>query len=457
MNIDSVQMRYKRISEALQENKQQAALQALIPGLFVFMLILVIAAKFTSPLAAVIESVVGGVFIFLAGLFIFLKKIRAATLAAIVFSYVIIGLFIFLTGITSGHINLLGLFMMNLLVLPILVTGILAGPGEIIMAGLLSGSGTIITYFISGFTPAAQRALAAQHGPILIILPIVFQFILALILIAGSFGNDRLKQEALDWRVSYKREKELDQMREQFIASVNHELRNPIMAAQNYFILAKELGAHGDIARQQKMLERGAEVSQRLSEIVESILSVRKLKSDPSDLDLVTVELKSFMEPIASVTELTDVNGKHPIQLAIPQDLAIIGDEQLLTEVFSNLLVNAVKYSPDGGKITVTGRLANPDDLKRAKELFTLAPKEQYAVICVSDLGLGIPPDKISLIFEPFVRLDRDDQSKVKGSGLGLAIVKSHVQVMGGAIWVNSSGVNGAGSEFFVLLRKANV
>ncbi len=457
MNIDTVQTRYKRVSEALQENKQKAALQALIPGLFVFTLVLIIAAKFTSPTAAMIESAAGGILIFFAGLFVFLKKTRIATLTVILFSYVIIGLFIFLTGITSGHINLLGLFMMNLLVLPVIVTGMLAGPGGIIISALLSGGGTMIIYYISGFTSAAQRALAAQHGPILIILPIAFQFILALILIAGSFGNDRLKQEALDWRVSYKREKELDQMREQFIASVNHELRNPIMAAQNYFILAKELGEHGDIVRQQKMLDRGAEVSQRLADIVESILSVRKLKSSAEDLDMIPVELKTFLEPIANVTELTDVNGKHPIKLAIPQDLAIMGDEQLLTEVFSNLLVNAVKYSPDGGEITVTGRLADSADLKRAKELVTLSPKEQYAVISVSDLGLGIPQDKISLIFEPFVRLDRDDQSKVKGSGLGLAIVKSHVQVMGGAIWVNSAGVNGLGSEFFVLLRKASL
>ena len=128
---------------------------------------------------------------------------------------------------------------------------------------------------------------------------------------------------------------------------------------------------------------------------------------------------------------------KHELQLDFPASFPpVLGDEERLQQVFSNLVSNAIKYSPDGGTIRVGGR-AYPDHV----ELY------------VSDSGPGIPLDKQSRLFEPFYRVDTGLGRRTQGVGLGLFLCKAIVEGHGGQIWVESTPGQGSTFRFTLPLR----
>jgi signal transduction histidine kinase len=121
-----------------------------------------------------------------------------------------------------------------------------------------------------------------------------------------------------------------------------------------------------------------------------------------------------------------------------------------LQQVLTNLLSNAIKYSTPGTAVTL---IARPFVEKTSRfMLLSSTPKRQMVEITVHDEGLGIPPEQIPFLFRRFVRLPRDIASKVRGTGLGLYLCRLFVEAMGGVIWVESSGVPGEGSTFYLRL-----
>jgi signal transduction histidine kinase len=137
----------------------------------------------------------------------------------------------------------------------------------------------------------------------------------------------------------------------------------------------------------------------------------------------------------------------------VPDGLSIWGEPIRLQQILTNLLSNAAKYSAPGTSIEVAAQVIKeplPASSWRRRSL--PGPQREVVEITVRDWGLGIPSEQIPLLFQRFVRLPRDLASTVVGNGLGLYVCRVCAEAMGGRIWVESSGVEGAGAVFHVRL-----
>jgi len=226
-------------------------------------------------------------------------------------------------------------------------------------------------------------------------------------------------------------ERALEMMRQDLVATVSHELRTPLAAIYGAALTLRRDDVELEEQLESKLLEVIAEESGRLSEIVNDLLLAGQLDTgrlqanveacDPRELAV--VELEAARAHVPESIEL---------RLAAPEVLpAVSADPGQLRQVLSNLIDNAIKYSPSGGAVTVA-----------------LEPRDRVVRFSVRDDGLGIPPDEQSRIFEKFYRLDPDMTQGIGGTGLGLYICRELVRRVDGRIWVESDG--SAGSTFVV-------
>ena len=215
------------------------------------------------------------------------------------------------------------------------------------------------------------------------------------------------------------------------IKRIVHDLKQPITAVKGFVELVREGGELNDIQIQfsQRAISRLAFMETMANEL----LDVMWLEFG-SELECTTIDLKALVTDVLHDAK-TPANAQQiTIQTELPDDVCeFYGDERRLQSVFSNLVSNAIKYSPNGGPVVV--RLAQSD------RMITLE---------VADHGLGIAPEHLEHIFERFYRVRNDDTWRIEGTGLGLEIVKAIVEKHGGTIAVSS--VLGEGSSFVVTL-----
>jgi signal transduction histidine kinase len=351
-------------------------------------------------------------------------------------------------GPLRGYIDLLSIPAFALLALPIVIAGVFGGPLPVAVTTV----GTVIfSLVIIALTPhSADLSRALQHpdGYIVFTVTISVQVALGILMFAATRGFQRTQRELGDVRVAYAREKELERLKDRFLSSVNHELRTPIMALQGYLELARELGARGDLDRQRQMLARGTEAADHLAKLVTSVLDVRRVEVDTEAMRPIMCELEPII--LSAVRLLDPREGgeqERPLRLRVPADLCVYADADRVRQVMLNLTSNALKYSGPGAPIEITARVEQPVVVPHGWRRATIAAP-QLVEVSVRDYGLGIPPDQATLLFQRFVRLERDIASAVVGTGLGLALCRSHVEAMGGHIWVESTGVPGEGSTF---------
>ena len=224
-------------------------------------------------------------------------------------------------------------------------------------------------------------------------------------------------------------ERRLEQMRSDFVATVSHELRTPLASIHGAAVTMSRRGHELGPALHQRLLAIVVEQSERLAELVEQILLAAQLDSGG-----LRVEKQRFDAAVLARKVIASSRSRIPagltVALAAPREVPpALGDAERARHVLGNLLDNAIKYSPDGGRIDVI--VAHEADRLR----FT-----------VRDQGLGIPPNEHERIFEKFYRLDAAMNRGVGGSGLGLYICRELVERMDGRIWVSSEP--GAGSSF---------
>lgn len=334
-----------------------------------------------------------------------------------------------------------------LLALPIVIAGVFGGPLLVALATIAASGFTIATVLLTPHGPMLAMALSQPGGLSVFTIPLATQIAIGVLMFASTRGSRGTIRELGTIRIAYTREKELDRLKDQFISSVNHELRTPIMALQGYLELARELGTRGEHSRQEQMLSRGSQAVDHLASLVKSVLNVRRVEADTVDMQLSEFPIQRV---VIAATELLDPREdemeSRPLHLRVPNDLAVHADEDKVRQVILNLLSNAIKYSPPGSPVEVIVRVLAPDSIPQ---------RPQMVEITVHDHGLGIPPDQAPLLFNRFVRLERDIASSVWGTGLGLAICRAYVDAMGGRIWVESTGHPGAGATFHFTLPLA--
>jgi len=224
--------------------------------------------------------------------------------------------------------------------------------------------------------------------------------------------------------------KKISKRKTDFISSVSHELRTPLTSIKGYaaILLAEKLGQLPAAVKQR--LEKINVHSDELVQMVNSLLDISRIESGKATMKIEEQDLKTM---IANVADLILIQCKSKnidlgtdVQADIP---TVLADRSQIERVFINLLGNAVKFTPQNGKITLSAR-------KKGKEV----------QVDISDTGVGIPADSLSAIFDEFYRVDNEINQQVKGTGLGLSLVKHIIEAHKGKIWVES--LVGKGSTF---------
>lgn len=241
--------------------------------------------------------------------------------------------------------------------------------------------------------------------------------------------------DELELRLAARRESErLEQTRADFVVTASHELRTPLTAVYGAAkTLTRTAASAGGLERE--LIELIETQSERLSDIVQKILLATQLENSELPLRL---ELHDAGEIARRSLDLVrPLSTRHRFELELPDDLPhVVADETHLRQALVNLLENAVKYSPDGGRVALE-----------------LEPRGGRLRFLVHDEGIGIPAADQRRIFDRFVRLDPQLTGGVSGTGLGLHITRGFVARMGGSLTVSS--LPGRGSTFAVELPAA--
>jgi signal transduction histidine kinase len=223
--------------------------------------------------------------------------------------------------------------------------------------------------------------------------------------------------------------RELDRMKTELLGTVSHELRTPLGSIKGY---ATTLLTHGNKLRkdeQREFLEIIDSEADRLRDLIENLLDLSRLEAGVLRIDRQPTRLALSIREVVRKVQLA--SPSHGFELDWPADDPMVNaDQKRIYQVIQNLMTNAVKYSPDGGCITVSAHVDR-------REL----------VISVADQGLGIPASEIDRIFDRFHRVQTEVSRGIGGTGLGLAICKGLVEAHGGRIWAESEGED-KGSTF---------
>jgi PAS domain S-box-containing protein len=223
-----------------------------------------------------------------------------------------------------------------------------------------------------------------------------------------------------------------------FLAMMSHELRTPLNAIGGYVQLL-EMGVHGPITpAQAEALGRVTRSQQHLLRLINDILNLARIESGRVDYDLQTISLNDVVMTTLPMIEPQIAAKGLRYDLDVPAGLQVAADREKLEQIVLNLLSNATKFTPDGGSLRIEGAAAHGSD--------------DFVELRVSDTGVGIPADRLELVFEPFVQVERSHAARVEGTGLGLSISRDLARGMGGDLTAESTP--GVGSTFTIRLRR---
>ena len=226
--------------------------------------------------------------------------------------------------------------------------------------------------------------------------------------------------------------RQLENTRREFVANVSHELRTPLSLIKGYVETLMD-GAITDPELSTRFLQTIDRHSNRLTNLIEDLLTISRLESGQITLQLRAIPLRPFASSLIAELQTRAKERGTMIVNEIPDQLTGRADPDRLEQVFVNLVENAIKYGRAKGRVTVKGRTVNG-----------------HVEMCVADDGPGIPSEARERIFERFYRIDKARSREAGGTGLGLAIVKHIVQSHGGKVWVESGP--GQGAHFYFTL-----
>ena len=242
----------------------------------------------------------------------------------------------------------------------------------------------------------------------------------------------------------------LEHLKSEFISIVSHELRTPLTAIKNSLDILTG-GKCGEINESgEKFLSMAKRNVERLSTIINDLLDLSKIEAGKIDYHFANMDIHSVIDYVkTSLSGLAKEKGLNLISEETSNLPQIFADSQRLEQVLTNLVSNAIKFTPEGKTITIRSHLAdaeqlNPNECFR-EDLKNL--KGKYIVVCVEDQGIGIAQKDLLRAFDKFAQIENSLSRKVGGSGLGLPIAKQLLQAHNGAIWCDSE-LN-KGSRFY--------
>jgi len=241
---------------------------------------------------------------------------------------------------------------------------------------------------------------------------------------AVAIENARLYQEA----------QQALRLRDQFLSIAAHELKTPLTAllGNTQLIQRRIARTHTFTERDQRVLQVINQQSQRLSRMVEALLDISRIRGGTLSIERTSVDLSALAERL--VDEVQPSLERHSIEIHIPNSpVMVTGDALRLEQVFQNIIQNAIKYTPQGGKIALE-----------------ITREGDQACVAVTDPGIGIPSKALPNLFRQFYRAGNAQSHHIAGMGLGLYVVREIVALHNGRVEVEST--EGEGSTFLVYL-----
>ncbi|MFD2616545.1 cell wall metabolism sensor histidine kinase WalK [Terrilactibacillus laevilacticus] len=231
-------------------------------------------------------------------------------------------------------------------------------------------------------------------------------------------------------------QEQVEMERREFVANVSHELRTPLTTMKSY-LEALQDGAVNDEKLARKFIDVTQMETERMIRLVNDLLQLSKLDAKDYSITPQRTDFIAFCNHIVDRFEMSKRQNIHFVRKLPKKPIYVDIDRDKMTQVIDNIYSNAMKYSPEGGSIT----------LKVTK-------KGQYLKVCISDEGVGIPKENLSKVFIRFYRVDKARSRKLGGTGLGLAIAKEMIEAQGGEIWAESEWNKGTSILFTLPLDK---
>ncbi len=232
------------------------------------------------------------------------------------------------------------------------------------------------------------------------------------------------------------RVKQLENTRQEFVANVSHELRTPLSLIKG-FVETLIDGAKDDPAQATRFLQIIDKHTDRLTYLIEDLLTISRLESGQIVMNLQPVPLREVVERVIIDLQSRAAEKRMTFANQLPEEWRARADADRLQQVVFNLIENAIKYGRGGGLVSIGARDHAPEQIE----------------LWVSDDGPGIPPEAQERVFERFFRVDKARSRETGGTGLGLAIVKHIIHGHGGKVWLKSE--LGHGATFHLTLPKA--
>ena len=225
--------------------------------------------------------------------------------------------------------------------------------------------------------------------------------------------------------------READRRKDEFLATLAHELRNPLAPIRSGLQVLRVAKSAAAAAQAQEMMERQVA---HLVRLLEDLLDVSRITRGRLELRKQAVDLAQAVQSAVDASRPLIDAGAHQLELDVQAPLLVLADPVRLAQVFANLLNNAAKYTPEGGRIALAARRDG-----------------ERAVVRVTDNGIGIAPGMLERVFEKFVQVPSPERRSHGGLGIGLSLARNLVELHGGTIEARSEG-EGRGSEFVVSL-----
>jgi two-component system, OmpR family, sensor kinase len=243
--------------------------------------------------------------------------------------------------------------------------------------------------------------------------------------------QDEVGRLGMAFNESLERLERLFNLQRRFLADVSHELRTPLTTIRANVDLLRRLGGADALS-----LDAIQSEAERMSRLVGDLLVLAQADAGTLPLAHDRVEVDTLLLEVLSETQILAGNVK--LRLGEIDQAMVTGDRDRLKQILLNLVSNALKFTPEGGRVTLG-----------------LARVNEWVRITITDTGLGIPPEELPRIFDRFYRVDKARSRALGGAGLGLSIAQRIAQLHGGRIEAASNGVDGAGTTFSVWLPLA--
>lgn len=251
--------------------------------------------------------------------------------------------------------------------------------------------------------------------------------------------SDELGQLSEEFNMMGQKLAELDELKQSFLETITHDLRSPLVSIMGYIDIILS-GLSGPVSEKQtgqlKIVQNSAG---QLSQLVNNILDISKLEAGAMKMDFQPVQLTDLLSEVHQQMVIVAQKYKVSLEADAPAELPRMQmDLDLMRRVITNLVSNSLKFTPEGGKVTIKAALEDPQTVR----------------VAVIDTGCGIPKDKLKYMFTKFFQVEETKkQARKRGTGLGLTICKQVVEGHGGRIWVESEWQKGSSFIFTLPIK----